>query len=557
MKKSIIIVLVLALLVTSVTSIYFYMKYDGLVSEIQKSKLENKTYINFDEIHEDEIIEFEENTFISFEIFKKYFAKNSYLSNSKSRIYIPVSDIEVETESPEIDRFISKNLEVFNLPIITENDKKYIRLDLVNRIYYIDYKVYKKTNNRYLFTDDKATNSVIVLKNSKFYTPISDEYITLGKVNKNYLSYSDYVSSLESTIDDKYKIVNENGILGFVDKGVLSLANSTLSKYELTAISEDRELNKPFQVSWDQVSSYQKNMKLESTENLNGVDVLSPVWFSLNVDGIVINVASLDYVNNAHKNDKFVWALYNNDFDPDWTNAMLRDDEDSSKTIAQLLMYSHIYGLDGINIDFENMYLKNQDDFSEYVSYLSSWINKADMISSIDVTVPWGSDMWSKVYDRKEISKYVDYVMLMAYDEYWASSQRAGSVASKDWTRKGVVESLKLIPKEKLILGMPLYTRIWEKSGSTSKMKSSVLSLKNVESFIIENDLNVTFDKTTGQNYTEYSKDGNSYKIWFEDKESILMRLKLRKEYDLPAIGTWSLEFSNSDYFDYIDENIN
>ncbi|MGB3367955.1 MAG: hypothetical protein WBA54_10720 [Acidaminobacteraceae bacterium] len=88
-------------------------------------------------------------------------------------------------------------------------------------------------------------------------------------------------------------------------------------------------------------------------------------------------------------------------------------------------------------------------------------------------------------------------------------------------------------------------------------MKSSVLSVKNVDNFILENDLSVSFDEFSGQNYSEYSKVGNTYKIWFEDKESILMRLDLRKEYDLPGIGTWSLEFSNGDYFDYIDENIN
>lgn len=557
MKKKVIAILVIALSVTSLTAIYFYMKYDALVSEIQKSKLENKSYINFDEVADNEFIESDGNLYISFDMFKKYIARNSYLSNSRSRVYIPISDIEVKTKSPEVDRFISKNLETFNLPVISDSDRKYIRLDLINRVYNLDHLFYEKTNNRYLFTDNSSVNNVIVLKNTKFYSLISNDYISLGKVSKNHLSFSDFVTNFESKADDKYKIINSDGILGYVVKGTLSQANSSLGKYELTSMPEDIVLEKPFQVSWDQVSSYQKNMKLETTENLNGVDVLSPVWYSLNVDGIVINLASLDYVNNAHKNDKFVWALYNNDFDPDWTNSLVTSDDNMNKSIAQLLMYSHIYGFDGINIDFENMYLKNKDDFSNYVSYLASWINKAGMVSSIDVTVPWGSDMWSKVYDREKISNYVDYVMLMAYDEYWASSQKAGSVASKDWTRKGISQSLKLIPKDKLILGMPLYTRIWEKSDSTARMKSSVLSLKNVDKFIRDNNLEVKFDEVSGQNYAEYNKDGNNYKIWLEDKTSILMRLNLRKEYDLPAIGTWSLEFSNSDYFDYIDEFMN
>jgi spore germination protein YaaH len=166
--------------------------------------------------------------------------------------------------------------------------------------------------------------------------------------------------------------------------------------------------------------------------------------------------------------------------------------------------------------------------------------------------------MWSKVYDRRKISNDVDYVMLMAYDEHWATSQTAGSIASRDWTEKGIVESLKLIPKEKLILGMPLFTRIWEETNTASskKMKSTVLSLKNVEKFILDNKLSIIHDESTGQNYTEYTKDSKQYRIWLEDEKSILMRLDLRRKYDLSGVATWSLDFSSFDYFNYIDKNI-
>ncbi len=135
---------------------------------------------------------------------------------------------------------------------------------------------------------------------------------------------------------------------------------------------------------------------------------------------------------------------------------------------------------------------------------------KQNLVLSIDVTVPWGSDQWSKFLDREAISKYVDYVMLMAYDEHWASSPTSGSVASIGWVERGVSESLKLIPKEKLILGVPFYTRIWTEkiSNGKTKVSSKSIGMQYVDKYLSDKNESLKWDKDAGQFLAEY-KDGN------------------------------------------------
>ena len=46
-------------------------------------------------------------------------------------------------------------------------------------------------------------------------------------------------------------------------------------------------------------------------------------------------------------------------------------------------------------------------------------------------------------YNREEQGIVADYVIIMGYDEHFAGSEEAGSVASIDFVREGITETLK------------------------------------------------------------------------------------------------------------------
>jgi spore germination protein YaaH len=166
---------------------------------------------------------------------------------------------------------------------------------------------------------------------------------------------------------------------------------------------------------------------------------------------------------------------------------------------------------------------------------------------TMDVTVPWGSDQWSKFVDRKAVEPYVDYFMLMAYDEYWASSPEAGSVASLPWVEKGVKETIKLIPRNKLILGFPLYMRVWTETTTNDQVNvsSKTLSIINVDSFLREQLHLKVWDPSVGQYYMEYKEEAELKKVWLEDEDSLELKLKLVRDYDLAGAAGWRKGFED------------
>lgn len=299
---------------------------------------------------------------------------------------------------------------------------------------------------------------------------------------------------------------------------------------------------------WEAV--YQRKPDPSTFGELPGVNVASPTWFSIiDGDGNVRSQADSTYVQWAHERGLEVWGLLSNSFEPDITTEALSSYEKRMNAIVQILEYSDLYKLDGINIDFENVYTKDGENVTQFMRELKPMAQAKNLIVSIDVTPKSNSEMWSAFLDRRALNSVVDYLIVMAYDEHWAASPVAGSVASLPWVESSLSRIIEEddVPPEKLILGIPLYTRIWTEAqvDGKTKVSSKSVSMNAVEKIIKEKKLTPTFDKAAGQNYVEYKEDGALKKIWIEDKVSLKARVELAKSLGLGGIGSWNRSFSN------------
>ncbi|MNC04216.1 putative sporulation-specific glycosylase YdhD [compost metagenome] len=299
---------------------------------------------------------------------------------------------------------------------------------------------------------------------------------------------------------------------------------------------------------WEAV--YQRKPDPSTFGELPGVNVASPTWFSIiDGDGNVRSQADSTYVQWAHERGLEVWGLLSNSFEPDITTEALSSYEKRMNAIVQILEYSDLYKLDGINIDFENVYTKDGENVTQFMRELKPMAQAKNLIVSIDVTPKSNSEMWSAFLDRKALNSVVDYLIVMAYDEHWAASPIAGSVASLPWVESSLSRIIEEddVPPEKLILGIPLYTRIWTEAqvDGKTKVSSKSVSMNAVEKIIKEKKLTPTFDKAAGQNYVEYKEDGALKKIWIEDNVSLKARVELAKSLGLGGIGSWNRSFSN------------
>jgi spore germination protein YaaH len=256
-----------------------------------------------------------------------------------------------------------------------------------------------------------------------------------------------------------------------------------------------------------------------------------------------------------------VWALFSNGFEPERTEQALATYETRQKMIQQLLAFAKTFKLQGINIDFENVKTSDKDNLVQFVREFTPLAHEQNLVVSIDVTPKSGSEFWSVFLDRARLGQVVDYMMVMAYDEHWATSPKAGSVSSLPWAETAIRRILEedRVPPYKLVLGIPLYTRLWteEPDGKGGiKVSSKTMSMKAVADLLAENKLQPQVSQETGQHYVSY-KEGNAVKkIWIEDALSIEARMKLVKKYNLAGTASWARSFASSGIWEVIDRHL-
>lgn len=315
------------------------------------------------------------------------------------------------------------------------------------------------------------------------------------------------------------------------------------------------EKKKPVSLAWEAV--YSRNPDPSKLPSMPGTNVISPTWFSLaDNEGNVTSKGDLSLSNWAHRKGKEVWALYSNSFEPERTTEALSTFERRSRTIEQLLKLAEQYQVDGINLDYENVNVEDRDQLTQFVRELAPRMHAQGLVISIDVTAKSSSGRWSQFLDREKLGEVVDFMMVMAYDEHWAASPVAGSVASLPWVEQSVARIMDedKVPAHKLVLGMPLYTRIWTeevKDGET-KVSSKSVGMRTIQELMQEQELKPVFSEQTGQNYVEYKEDGAVKKIWIEDERSVQARIELAQRLGLGGIAVWARSFADSDIWNVI-----
>jgi spore germination protein YaaH len=143
----------------------------------------------------------------------------------------------------------------------------------------------------------------------------------------------------------------------------------------------------------------------------------------------------------------------------------------------------------------------------------------------------------------------------MGYDEHYAGSSEAGSVASIDYVKYGIQRAMQEVPAEKIINGIPFYTRLWK--TDSSGLSSEALSMSQAQDFIANHGAEVTWDSTTCQNVIDFTENDVHYQMWVEDSESISAKLDVMMADGIAGVAAWRLGFETADVWYVIEQYIN
>ena len=511
--------------------------------------------------------------FLPYEVVREYIDNNYYWDKSEKLITYANSkqiyDVNLLTNEATVDGEATE----YSMKVATlVDDKAYISLEylkLMNGAIQGDF--YDEPNRIVINTKDKL-DTVTAEANTKLRSSESKSAEIVKDVKKG-----DKLNVIQNKGEFLF-VYTEEGLMGYIETAKASDGSTEdvdvsggwmySSPYEYIGMDEKVCLG------WHQMESASGNDSLSSVINgTDGLNVISPTWFKLvDNDGSISSLASSKYVEKAHSNGIQVWGLISDfNYDEDgnyYVNTVVSNTSSRRTLIANIIKEAAECGMDGINVDFEMVRKIAAEGYVQFIRELAIECEKANLVLSVDMYVPTESNQY---YDRTSVGMVSDYLIIMGYDEHWATCGSAGSVASLPYVTKGITDTLESVPASRVINAIPFYTRIWYEDSLDNAPEGSIviedaingdyaLSSRAVgmgaaEKILAENGATTRWLEDLGQNYGEfYTSDGRFGRVWLEDKESLTLKLNVMKNNNLAGVACWKLGLESEEAWEVISE---
>lgn len=488
----------------------------------------------------------EDGIYIAVDTIQKLIDENIYYDKVATKIIVTTYDKVLKFKIDE--NKMSTNFEYSDIKNEAKllNNAPYIDINLLKDLYNINVEYNDDTST--ISIDRKETSDIEVKYNNvKVYSDINTKSQVLETLNKG-SKVTAYTESLKH--NRWYKIKTDSGVIGYISKNNIDIPN--IENNNSNEESNESGSNEKITMFWQ----YGSNLNTLGNK-IEGVDVVSPTWYELkNSNGDINSEYSKSYYEKAKANGYEIWPIITNGIDstnysPEDTSKMLNSEYSREKFIKNLVEILKEDKVEGINMDFESMKTEDKDLYTQLIREMAPILRKENIKLSVD--------MYFVAYiDRKRVGQASDYVILMGYDQRGSWSSEAGSIAEATWVEKNIESLLNdsKIPPEKIILGVPFYTRLWTEKARTEKPTTTVYTMKDCQEFINDNNLTPVWDQDAGQNYAEYSRGDYTYKLWIEDKDSIKRRVETVNKYNLAGITGWRKGLETPDIWQVIYENL-
>lgn len=481
---------------------------------------------------------------LSFDTIKKYFYEYIFFDEKYETVIVAKDQTVMKMPVNKNEILVNGNKKNITVPVQYINQKLYIPVKELEEILKLKVDINEKI--------------IVTTKDADYFSVKVDNSIHTKKYKKDFCMTTDVVKKGETIyIFDDYDAKNEedylwvrteNGSFGYVKK-------KNILAREYLHISNDEIEKTPAKISliWEYATNGSPDRSNQAKRD--GIRIISPTWIYVNDEkGNLKNTISSSYITWAKAVGYEIWPTIKNDaIGINKTSLLLNDMNYRQSFIDNVIALVKKYNFKGINLDFENMYMKDKEVFAQLVRELSCALRANGITSSVDVNVPDGSENWSLCYDSKAISCAVDYTILMAYDQHGSSSKKAGSVASLDWVELNLQKMISRdgIDSDKLVVGVPFYSRFWRIRNGVV-VSTSTLTMKRAKELMDEHSDSVEWLDESGQYVVKYKDRNDDIEIWVENEDSLKEKLKLISKYKLAGFAAWRWGFENEETWNII-----
>lgn len=487
------------------------------------------------------------NIYLDNEVIREYFTVRFYQDKNENLLLYTNARETVRAEIGSDTYLEGGESHQAKCPVaVVKDDSLYISVDYLKHFVNFSYEVFENPRHMQIYTEWSEKQTAEIKSETQVRKLAGIKSLILRDVHAG-----ETVEILD-VIEDWSKIKTEDAYIGYVENVYLTNEQTVAERpvtdvaaEEMVSLTHDYKIN----LTWHYMEAAQGGPELKALlTNTKSLNVISPTWYMLSdSEGNFKSLGNKDYVDTAHKMGLEVWAAVKDDKKEADMVDIISHTSKRAVLIDNLINETLKYGADGINVDFEQRVDKaDGESFVQFIRELAIACHDNNLIISVDNFVP---SEYTAHYGRAEQGKFIDYFIIMNYDEHYVGSG-AGSVSSIDWMTNAIENTCLLVPSNKVINAVPFYTRVWKtKDGKTT---SEAVTMETSQDFIKRNKIETVFDSATGQNYGEKTMSGTYYQVWLEDLTSLNTRLNVMQNNNLGGIASWRVGLETPEVWDLI-----
>ncbi len=215
---------------------------------------------------------------------------------------------------------------------------------------------------------------------------------------------------------------------------------------------------------------------------------------------------------------------------------MLANPAARTRLAQQLEQYADAERQPGVVVDFESLPKASEPDFERFTHDLSTDLH----VKGLKLMVALPAADFS--YDYKYFASQADAIILMNYDFHWPTSS-PGPIAPQDWFVRNIENMLKLVPADKIVMGIANYGYDWPaKSKSVPHPVAQAVTFQQGVITAVESQSDIVFDPDTFNPHYSYEDEKNQvHNVWMLDGVTAYNQIRAAESAGVRGTALWRL----------------
>lgn len=275
---------------------------------------------------------------------------------------------------------------------------------------------------------------------------------------------------------------------------------------------------------------------------------ISPFSYQVNADGTLNNINDQAIIQTARNNNvaplMIITNFRNGNFDTQLAHTILSNETVQQNLINNVISTMRNKNYYGLNIDFERIPPADRQLYNNFLRRITEQLHNNNFAVSTALapkTTDVTTGAWHGAHDYRAHGEIVDFVILMTYEWGWSGGPPM-AVAPINEVRKVLDYAVSVIPRNKIMMGAPLYGYDWSLPYTPGGEWARRISPDEAVRLAANVGAEIQYDETVQSPHFNYrDENGVEHVVWFEDARSMKAKNEMVANMGLRGISYWVL----------------